>query len=258
MSIPSICRFICTLTISVLLVFAAMPACAQADTAVADTIVPQHKEHKPEKGGHQLCFGVDFFHPVINHLLGDRYSYEVTADYYYRDDYYMVAEGGWGGATVNYPDLKYTTTNKFLRAGFNKSVLARTKPDDWDIMLIGFRVAMSRINRGDASYTVIDSVWGNSTGSLGTKSFSAVWAEITGGMRVELVKGLCVGWNARGKFLLNGDSFKDLSPIYIAGYGKGDRKSIFDFNMYVSYAIRWKRKGVPPVVTPAEEKKDEE
>jgi hypothetical protein len=43
---------------------------------------------------------------------------------------------------------------------------------------------------------------------------------------------------------MNGSSFKDLAPLYIAGYGRGDKNSIFDFNMYLSYAIRWDRQGV--------------
>jgi hypothetical protein len=69
--------------------------------------------------------------------------------------------------------------------------------------------------------------------------------ELTGGMRVELVKGLMAGWNLRGKFMMNGKSFKDLSPLNIAGYGKGDKNAAFDFNVYMSYAIRWKKKTPP-------------
>ena len=47
------------------------------------------------------------------------------------------AEGGWGGSSVNYSNLQYKTTNSFLRLGFNKSVLVRDRPDDWDMMFIG-------------------------------------------------------------------------------------------------------------------------
>jgi hypothetical protein len=61
-------------------------------------------------------------------------------------------------------------------------------------------------------------------------------------MRVELAKGLLAGWNLRGKFLMNGRSFKDLAPLNIAGYGKGDKNANFDFNLYLAYAIRWNRK----------------
>ena len=66
-------------------------------------------------------------------------------------------------------------------------------------------------------------------------------------MRVELFKGLFAGWNMRAKFLMNGRSFKDDAPLYIAGYGKGDKGAVFDFNLYISYGIRWKRTYRPAV-----------
>jgi hypothetical protein len=225
-----------------LLVFGSVGhAFAQTDTTKADT-TQEVKVKKPDLAGHQLCIGADLFHPIINGMLKDRFSTELQADYYLHNEYYLVAEGGWGGSSVNYPDLKYTTNDKFFRFGFNKSVLSRDRPGDWDIMLIGFRGAFSHVSRSSASYAITDSMWGTQTGSVDASGFNAVWVEVTGGMRVELFKGVCAGWNIRGKFLMNGKSFSDLAPIYISGYGKGDKKSIFDYNLYISYAIRWNRK----------------
>jgi hypothetical protein len=56
------------------------------------------------------------------------------------------------------------------------------------------------------------------------------------------------GWNLRGRFLLNETSFRELRPVFIAGYGRGDRSLILDFNVFLSYSIRWGAK--PPVVSP--------
>ena len=39
--------------------------------------------------------------------------------------------------------------------------------------------------------------------------------------------------NLVGKFVMNGKSFRDLSPLFIAGYGKGDKNANFDFNLYI-------------------------
>jgi len=227
---------------------------AQADAAVVDT-TDLHKEKKIDSAGHQLCLGIDIFHPVINHFIGDQAGYEFAADYYLRNEYYLAAEGGWGSANVNYPDLQYNTTNNFLRFGFNKSILTRNKLNDWDMMLIGLRLGFANITRSAAYYTVTDSLWGNSDSTHAGKSFVAYWIEITGGMRVELLKNFFAGWNIRGKFMLNGMSFKDLSPLYIAGYGRGDKNSNFDFNVYLSYAIRWDRRSLMPKAK--EDKKDE-
>jgi len=106
------------------------------------------------------------------------------------------------------------------------------------------RYALAFIERSEARYTIFDNFWGNTSGTIPGKNMTAHWLELTGGVRVELAKGLFTGWTIRGKFLLNGNQFKDLPPPYVAGYGRGDKNSIFDFNFYISYAIRWKKKGL--------------
>lgn len=242
MSIQSICKYLFILLFSARVVCGSLAASAQtADTVSTDTTDVQKTVKKPVVG-RQLCIGIDVAHPVMNSLVNDRFGYEFNADFYMHNEMYLAAEGGWGGSTVDYTDLKYTTKNNFLRFGFNRSILNRDRPNDWDIMFVGFRAAVADVNRSAATFTVVDSVWGNTQGSSGAKTFLAYWAEITGGMRVEFWKGICAGWNVRGKFMLNGRSFNDLAPLNIAGYGKGDKNVAFDFNLYLSYGIRWNRK----------------
>jgi hypothetical protein len=244
MSIQHNCKFIFILIgFSFLAILGPSVASAQTDTTATDTTAIAPKVKKKELAGRQLLLGVDVFHPVINYFNGSQHGYEIESQYYTRNDYYLALEGGGGGANVNYSNLQYNTKNAFLRFGFNKSVLPRNAPKDWDIMFIGLRAAASRVVRGPASYVIVDSVWGNAPGTFPNSStFFAYWAELTAGMRVEVAKNLFVGWNIRGKFMLNGRSFSALSPLYIAGYGRGDKNSAFDFDLYVSYALRWKRK----------------
>ena len=249
MSIQAIYRYLFILIFSMALCSAGK-VLAQADTTSADTTDEPAKK-KVMASGHQLCIGADILHPILNSSIKNKTTYEFEAHYYLKNEFYGVAEGGWGGSTVTYPDLQYTTNNSFVRLGFNKSILSRDNPEDWDMMFMGMRVGYAGIRRGEGSYTVIDSVWGSSTGTSPAKNFPAIWAELTGGMRVELLKGLMAGWNIRGKFLMNGKSFKDLAPLNIAGYGRGDKNAAFDFNIYISYAIRWKMK---PVIPPARPK----
>lgn len=244
MSTTAIYKYIFALSLSVLCLLGVVHVFAQSDTA---TNTEEKKTDRPKNiAGHQLAIGFDIAAPVRNYLTNNKYSYELEANYYLNNEFYAVAEGGWGGSEVNFTDLKYTTTNYFGRVGFNKSILYRESPHDWDMMFIGMRAALSNVNRGAATYTVIDSVWGNQPGISTGKSFIAGWLEITTGMRVELAKGLLAGWNLRGKFLMNGKSFKDLAPLNIAGYGKGDKNANFDFNLYLAYAIRWNRKTTNP------------
>jgi hypothetical protein len=226
--------------ISLLFLLASFSTFAQnADTTQhADTT----KLVKPvERYGHQFCLAFDAFQPLMNSLVNYREGYEFKADYYWHNEVYFVAEGGFGNASINYPDLSYTSKNNFVRIGINKSLLNRNSPTDWDMIFVGVRFGMASIQRSAANYVVIDSFYGNTSGSVPAANMTGYWAEITGGMRVELFKGLFAGYTIRGKFRLNESPFTELAPAYIAGYGKGDKNSIFDFNFYFTYAIRWRQ-----------------
>lgn len=214
------------------------------DTSVVDTLQPPPDvtvEAEMNKDSlHQLRFGIDIARVIINQLQDERSSYEFELDYYFKKEIYFVAEGGFGTADLNNSNvLSYKTNSAFARVGINKSLLPRERPGDWDMAFIGLRYGVGFINRGAASYTIADSVWGSVAGTVPAEQMTAHWAEITAGVRVEFIKSIFIGWNVRGKFLLNGNSFGDLPPYYIAGYGKGEKNTIFDFNVFLSYAIRW-------------------
>jgi Domain of unknown function (DUF6048) len=250
------CKYSYILIFSVLLMCA--PGAAHAQTtpppATDTTAADSSKVKKKDLAGHQLTIGVDLVNPVTNMLQSYKYGYEFEADYYMRHEFYAVAEGGWGGSTANYSDLQYNTTNFFARFGFNKAMLVRDRPNDWDMMFIGLRAGYANITKGTANYTITDSTWGNVSGTRRETDINAVWLELTGGMRVELLRNFFAGWNIRGKFMMNERSFQNDAPLFIAGYGKGDKNSAFDFDLYLSYAIRWDRKHQPapaaPIKTP--------
>jgi len=211
------------------------------DTTVKkDTVIP--KIIKKDNSGRHLSFGVDIYHPIINNLINNQNGHEFSVDYYLKNDLYAVGDFGYGGSNVDYNDLKYTTNNNFLRVGLNRSILLRNDSTDWDNMFIGFRLGGASIKRSQALYVVTDTLWGNSIGSQPGKNFNAFWVELNLGVRVQLVKGLSAGWIVSGKFMLNSKSFQDLAPLYIAGFGKGDKNSSFDFDFFITYSISWKRK----------------
>jgi hypothetical protein len=219
------------------LVLFSLHASAQAEQ---DTMA---NEKKPValNPGRQLSIGFDLMGPVLNRLVSNRYGLEGAVDYYLKNEYYAVLEGGAGRSEVNYTDLRYTTNNYFVRAGFNKNILSRESNHDWDMMFAGLRAGFAGINRSEANYVVADSLWGIIEGVSAAKSFPALWLELNLGMRVELYKSIMAGWNVRSKFIMNGKSFRDLQPLYISGFGRGDKNAVFDFNLYLCYAIRWNR-----------------
>lgn len=193
---------------------------------------------------YQLRLGFDISKPIITNFVPERQAYEFELDFFHQKDIYYVVDGGWGRGYQDSAYLNYSSKNTFLKAGINKGLFPRLFPQDWDQAYVGVRYAIAFIDRSPATYTIFDNFWGNTAGAIPGKNLTAHWFELTGGMKVELFKNVFTGWTIRGKFLLNGKQFKDLPPPYVAGYGRGDKNSIFDFNFYISYAIRWKKKGL--------------
>jgi hypothetical protein len=187
----------------------------------------------------QLRLGMDMSRVVMNLLVDNRYSYEFMADYSMKKEVYAVLEAGFGGSDINYPDLQYTSRNSFIKLGIDRSMLQRMFPGDWDMLFVGLRYGVGFIKRNEAVYVTDDNVWGTTTGSIPAQNITGHWAELTAGLRVELLQGFFAGYNIRGKFLMNQGPFRELPPAYIAGYGKGEKNTVFDFNFYFQYALRW-------------------
>lgn len=192
--------------------------------------------------GHLLRFSFDASKLLLNQLVDNKTAYEFAVDYYLKGEIFAVAETGFGSSNIDYPDLKYTTTNTFFRLGIDKSLFPRKKPQDWGMGFFGLRYGLGLIQRNEALYVTNDGFGGITFGRIAADNFTAHWFELTGGMKVELLKGFFAGWTVRAKFLLNQKSFGDLKPAYIAGYGAGEKATAFDYNFYLSYALRWPSK----------------
>jgi len=206
---------------------------ASVSDSTAASKVNSKKQH------HQLRLGIDLYKPAMNFFMTNKKSYEATVDYTFKNDLLGVVEFGAGGGDYVYENLSYKSSNTFVKIGVNKSLFPRFLPEDWDIVFIGVRYGLGFVNRGEATYFISSGFFSPISGVVPAEKKLAHWAEITGGVRVELWKGLGVGWNIRGKFLLNPKSFLNLPPYYISGYGLGEKNSVFDFNFYLTYALRW-------------------
>jgi hypothetical protein len=202
----------------------------------------------------QVRFGIDIAKPIMYSFNSDRKSIELEADYYWKKEMYLSADAGWGSSKLNDTALSFSTSNIFFKAGLNKSMLNRVLPNDFDMAFIGFRYGIAFIDRGEAFFRTRDAFWGETTGIIPGTNMTAHWAEVVAGTKLEIFKGIFVGWTVKGKFLLNKTTFRELPPAHIAGYGAGDKNSIFDFNFYLSYAIRWRRDLKVPVVNAAASK----
>lgn len=188
----------------------------------------------------QVKFGIDVLRLGQNFIQTQSNAFQFNVDYYLKNNTYIVAEGGFGKGTIDYEHLKYTTNSYNIKLGIDKSMIDKIGFSDLDYLFFGFRYGLAVGNISDGEYS-ISSILGTPTnGTIPSRNFTAHWGEMNAGIRVEMIKNWYLGWNFRAKFLLNGGTFKEgIKPVYIAGYGAADKATVFDFGIFLQYAIKW-------------------
>lgn len=207
-------------------------------SSTEDSSAKEQVKEKKQKL-HQVRIGFDIAAIPFNFMHPSRRGYEFQADYNWKDNVSWAAEAGWGTGNVNYPFLEYTTNGAFVRLGVEQNLLSVLNIGDFDNAFAGVRYGMGFGKLGDAVYKVPSLFGGVSEGSAPGQAYFVHWGEIVGGVKVGIWKSLYAGWTVRGKFLFNSGTFKEHSPNYIPGFGKGDKKSSFGFNFYLSYGLQW-------------------
>lgn len=205
-----------------------------------DSTTTKKKEPKPPYI-HQLRFNLDVARLATNFIYPDKKGFEFAIDYKLRGKNYLVAEGGWGKNKVDYTNLQYDNTGSFIKLGIDKNVVDVLNDKDFDVFFIGIRYGMGFGQRSTATFLVPSYFGPPEVGTSEAENYLIHWGEINAGVRVEILENWFVGWNVRVKFLLNAGEFKTLAPSYAPGYGKGDKSTFTGANLYLAYALRWKK-----------------
>ena len=208
-----------------------------------DSLNSKKTKAKKEPFEHQFRLMLDISHPIGATFISGQYDYEINTDFTLKPDLFAVLELGYGGGKIDYDNLKYKSSNSFVRLGIERSFFDPLYKSDWDMLTIGARYCMALGQRGDAEFTVPNPFGGSASGQIPAQNFFSNWAEITMGLRFEVLPRIYMGWNARIRFNFSADVFNgQVAPNYLAGFGQGDKATSFGFNYYVGYAIRWNKK----------------
>ena len=150
---------------------------------------------------------------------------------------HYVLEGGFANAQSRGANISFDASSYFLSAGFDKYFFDALFDDDLDNAFVGLRLGGAQVMRGEAQATVWDPFYGNTTALIAPSNKMVYWIGLTAGFRLELLRNVFVGWNARGGTFLNPSNIKELTPEYIAGYGAAKKQPTFDYNLYLLYGF---------------------
>lgn len=190
-----------------------------------------------------LSVHADIGSPIISLLGGDARSYEVQLDVNLYRRIYPIFELGYATAKKEATSgIIYDTKAPFFRVGLNYGLLKPFKDDGSERSVkcypfVGVRYAFSPITYNLSNIVIEDDYWGTSFVQDSKNNVKyAGWAEIVGGVRVDLFRGLTMGWSVRIKTLLH-TSAPDKSYVwYVPGYGKSSGMGVM-FNYTIGYTF---------------------
>ena len=124
----------------------------------------------------------------------------------------------------------------FMRLGLDYSVLRKYKGENH--LLVGARVGTSLQSCEFSNLPRTGNYWQGETVNYPTRFASDTWGEILAGVRVQIYKGLSMGWYLRYKILFTRGKSLDgiVRPAYIVGYGNRN-DSLFGWNYYIGWTF---------------------
>lgn len=190
-----------------------------------------------------LSVHADIGSPIIALLGGNARSYEVQLDINIYRRIYPIFEMGY--ATANKESVSgivYDAKAPFFRLGINYGLMKPFKDDESvrsvkSYPFVGIRYAMSPVTYNISNISISDSYWGTSSVHNFSNNLDyAGWLEVVGGVRVDLFRGLTMGWSVRLKTLLHTAASDKAYVWYVPGYGKSSGMGVM-FNYTIGYTF---------------------
>lgn len=189
-----------------------------------------------------LVVGVDLFQPMAT-LFGQKYAnYQVSLEADFHNRFFPVWEVGIGWADNTPDDGNFTyevSPTLYNRLGmlYNFNYNSTAPGYIYAGLLYGFSVFSYDVT----GITIPSGYWGTEyQASIYNQKSRAQWLEPLAGVRVNLYKGLKMGFTVRYKILLSAKSNETTRPWIIPGMGK--RSGGFDFTYSIYYQIPIKSK----------------
>ncbi|MDD3195734.1 MAG: DUF6048 family protein [Paludibacter sp.] len=177
--------------------------------------------------------------PLISNLLNDdkTFRYEVLSRVNLKNKYFPVVEVGYEGKHRELGSgIDFTGTGMFYRVGLDFNLLKSMSTQAVkNKFLLGARLGYSNFFYDISNISYIDEYKGaDITGNIIGLQSKSLWFEIVGGIRIEILKNVSVGWSVRIKNQLGEPEAGAIIPWYIPGFGQTG-SSVWAFNYMIGY-----------------------
>ena len=174
--------------------------------------------------------------PVVTTFINKNaaYSFEGAVNAEILKKYFAVVELGYADADKTALNgIHFNTSGFFGRAGFDFSLLKDqpgTKKTIKSYLTGGVRIGMSSATYMTENVVITDDYWNTTENYTFHQPSTNFWYEIVGGIRVEIMKNIFMGWSIRNRNLLTDIETGQPYPWYIPGFGIANSTANWGFN----------------------------
>lgn len=186
--------------------------------------------------------GVDLYKLTKSFYEKDYKGLELVGDYRVTKNYYLAAEIGNENKTTDDYRLNFTTKGTYLKVGFDYNSY-----ENWldmkNMLHIGLRYGASTFSQELNTYKIYNTnPYFNETAFIYSgnqyNGLSAQWLEVVGGIKVEVLHNIFVGFSFRINNLISQTRPDNFDNLYIPGFNRTyDGDFGVGFNYTVSYFV---------------------
>jgi len=190
-----------------------------------------------------LRVGADVSKFVLPLFYPETRGYEFLADLQILDNIFIAGEFGISNTKLDTDSYKfhYDLNGSFLKLGLNKNILKHDNVTENDLVFVGFRYSFSGFKHKASNIHIIDEQWDEViVAETEEISLRCHYIDLVAGVKTELFKNIYIGWTIRAMIRLTRKFDNIMSPYFIPGFGKGDKKAAFGFNYSIYYRIPYK------------------
>ncbi len=213
------------LSIISLLLFSSFKAEAQEseETAVKDTIAKDYWNFESVR----LGFEIGKFSDLI--FVSERSSYGGSVEFTFSNKHFLTVIGGISSYQDESEAFTYDASGYYVVAGIDRNMLQKKANDAFTA---GFRFGYASFNQHASQINIDAFRWGTYPITLPEEQASALWSELSIGVKAEIFPNFFLGWSVQARLLIN-SSYDTVEPIDIPGYGqKGS-----NFRLAARYSI---------------------
>lgn len=228
---------------AILLFFIILPHIASAQDDEGNVAVSEARNIYTGKAFRAFSIHADIFSPAMGVITNkDIQTFEIQADINLYDKFFPTIEAGFGNIKTELINRQtYNSSSSFFRVGFNYNLLNNATSDGTAKIIrsypfVGLRYSFGAFNYQMDNIPLSEDYWTiDKRYHFERNDIYGGWLEIVGGIRVDIYRGLTMGWNIRLKTAFHSPDKAHLwwTPGY--GFTSGGQ---FAFNYTIGYTFR--------------------